>query len=86
LLFPNWAYGPFALQNTVHRSLEGYILTLAFGSEDRKEMGYLMSDRDRALIAYALRVFIRNYDGQPASPVTPSQTEVDHAKRILQEL
>jgi hypothetical protein len=48
-------------------------------------MASIVSERDRTLIAYALRVFIRNYDGQPSSPVTPSQAEVDHAKRILHE-
>jgi hypothetical protein len=49
-------------------------------------MAYIMTDRDRTIIDDALRVFVRNYDGQPSSPITPSQDEVDHAKRILQEL
>lgn len=43
----------------------------------------LLTEKDWTLVAYALRTFVRDYDGAPSSPTGPSQSEVDHAKRLL---
>lgn len=37
-------------------------------------------------VLYALRTFIRDYDGKPASPATPSQADVNLAKEALAKL